>query len=73
MASQGFRGNYREAYWVEKGKFLDGFVAATNYERKYARLLSSYEVTMPRKARPSVQQGGIVIQEARGSSLFFCR
>jgi Integrase core domain len=27
---------YSEASWLSKGKILDGFVAATNYERKYA-------------------------------------
>ena len=32
------RRNYRKANWVKKGKILDGFVAATDYERKYASL-----------------------------------
>ena len=61
----GVRRNYREADWVEKGKILDGFVAATDYERKYAsRLLSSDEVSMPRKARPSAQQYDEQVRQA---------
>lgn len=30
------RQKYRKAGWEEKGKILDGFVAATDYDRKYA-------------------------------------
>ncbi|MBR9911383.1 MAG: hypothetical protein GYB33_13630 [Gammaproteobacteria bacterium] len=34
------RQTYLDADWLEKGKVLDGFVAATHYEREYAcRLL----------------------------------
>ena len=46
------RGNYRKVNWVDKGKILDGFVEATDYERKYAsRLLNSDEVVRERKPR----------------------
>jgi|GEM_PF-2108385 len=35
------RQKYHKAGWQEKGKILDGFVAATDYDRKYAtRLLN---------------------------------
>lgn len=38
------RQKYRDVNWVNKGKILDGFVAATGYERKYAiQLLNSTE------------------------------
>lgn len=51
------RQSYRAADWVEKGKILDGFVAVTDYERKYAsRLLTSDEPVAPRKQRPSARQ-----------------
>ena len=41
----GVRKRYRDADWVEKGKILDGFVAASDYERKYAiRLLSGANI-----------------------------
>lgn len=30
------RNKYLAADWVNKGKILDGFVSATDYERKYA-------------------------------------
>jgi len=30
------RQKYLSANWTNKGKILDGFVAATGYERKYA-------------------------------------
>ena len=50
------RRNYRKANWVEKGKILDGFVAATDYERKYAsRLLNSDQIVRERKPRPCAQ------------------
>jgi hypothetical protein len=32
----GVKQKYHEASWVDKGRVLDGFVAATGYERKYA-------------------------------------
>ncbi|GJL75877.1 hypothetical protein [Nitrosomonas sp.] len=38
------RGKYRDASWIDERKILDGFVAATGYERKYAiQLLNSDE------------------------------
>lgn len=48
----GVREKYREASWADKVKILDGFVAATDYERKYAtRLLNSAAETpvLPKK------------------------
>lgn len=37
-----FKANYNQASWLDKGKVLDGFVAVSGYERKYAiRLLNS--------------------------------
>ena len=35
----GVRKKYRGACWADKVKILDGFVAATDYERKYATRL----------------------------------
>jgi hypothetical protein len=36
------RNQYQEAGWLKKGKILDGFVAASGYDRKYAiKLLNS--------------------------------
>lgn len=59
------RQSYRDATWAEKGKILDGFVAATDYERKYAsRLLSTDEVFVPLKKRPSVQQYDEQVRQA---------
>jgi hypothetical protein len=51
----GVRQRYSDAGWAEKGKILDGFVAATDYERKYAtRLLNSTETsTLPKKRSAS--------------------
>lgn len=50
------RQRYSAATWQEKGKILNGFVAATDYERKYAcRLLSSDKVNLPRKKHVSPQ------------------
>ena len=41
----GVRQTYQDADWMDKGRVLDGFIAATGYERKYAtRLLNSTEV-----------------------------
>ena len=30
------RQKYRDSSWIDKGKILDGFVAATGYDRKHA-------------------------------------
>ena len=35
------RNQYQESDWLGKSKFLDGFVAASGYERKYAIKLES--------------------------------
>ncbi len=59
------RQKYRKAGWDEKGKILDGFVAATDYDRKYAiRLLSSdIELTLkPVKRLTSQKYDGQVLQ-----------
>ena len=59
------RQSYRDATWAEKGRILDGFVAATDYERKYAiRLLSTDEVSIPLKKRPSIQQYDEQVRQA---------
>ena len=59
------RQSYRDATRAEKGKILDGFVSATDYERKYAiRLLSTDEVSIPLKKRPSIQQYDEQVRQA---------
>ena len=59
------RHSYRNATWAEKGKILDGFVAATDYERKYAsRLLSCGEIAVSTKKRRSAQQYDEQVQQA---------
>jgi hypothetical protein len=59
------RQSYRYATWVDKGKILDGFVAATDYERKYAiRLLHSEDISSPPKNRPSAQQYDEQVRQA---------
>lgn len=51
----GIRQSYLDADWLGKGKVLDGFVAATHYERKYAcRLLNGAEL---RKSAQDVIDG----------------
>ncbi|GAC29769.1 hypothetical protein [Brumicola pallidula] len=49
------RQRYENADWIDKGRVLDGFAAATGYERKYAiRLLNTDETTTaPRKRHAS--------------------
>jgi hypothetical protein len=38
------RNQYQESDWLGKTKFLDGFIAANGYDRKYAiKLLNSTE------------------------------
>lgn len=45
------RQRYRDANWAEKGKILNGFIAATDHERKYAiRLLRTDTVSTPSKS-----------------------
>ncbi len=42
----GVRQTYQDADWMGKGRVLDGFIAATGYERKYAiQLLNSAEAS----------------------------
>ena len=43
------RQKYHKAGWQEKGKILDGFVAATDYDRKYATRLLSSDIELPVK------------------------
>jgi hypothetical protein len=49
------RNQYQEADWLGKTKLLDGFVAASGYDRKYAiKLLNSKEtINKPPQARQS--------------------
>jgi len=56
---------YRNASWVDRSKLLDGFVAATGYERKYAiQLLNSAEMpTLPKK-RPASQKYDEQVRQA---------
>ena len=43
---------YQDANWIDKGKILDGIVAATGYERKYAiQLLNKIDLHIPPKKR----------------------
>ena len=59
------RQKYRNASWADRSKLLDGFVAATGYERKYAiQLLNSAEMpALPRK-RPASQQYDEQVRQA---------
>jgi len=59
------RKKYRDAGWTEKGKILDGFVAATGYERKYAiQMLNGDELPIIRKARPGSQKYDEQVRQA---------
>ncbi len=59
------RQSYHEASWAEKGKILDGFIAATDYERKYAtRLLNGAETPAVPKIRNSVKQYDDQVRQA---------
>ena len=59
------RQRYCDATWADKGRIVDGFVAATDYERKYTiRLLSSNELVVPPKKRPSVQRYDEQVRQA---------
>jgi len=52
-------GRYQEADWPAKGRILDGFVAATGYDRKYAIQLLNGQTCLPHsgvvKPRPGRQ------------------
>lgn len=59
------RHRYRDASWTEKGSILDGFVAATGYDRNYAsRLLKRDEITTPQGQRPSARQYDEQVKQA---------
>lgn len=59
------RKKYREMSWTEKRKILDGFVAATGYERKYTiHLLKSSEMSVLPKNRPASQQYDEQVRQA---------
>jgi hypothetical protein len=61
----GIRQRYRGASWVNKGKILDGFVAATDYDRKYAtRLLNSPETLPPAPRQPAELQYNEQVRQA---------
>ena len=45
------RAKYQQSNWKEKCKIIDGFVAATGYQRKHAiYLLNSLETNKPKKS-----------------------
>ncbi len=59
------REKYRDANWTDKRKILDGFVAATGYERKYAiQLLNSDEMPVSPKNRPASQRYDEQVRQA---------
>jgi hypothetical protein len=61
----GIRQRYRNASWLNKGKILDGFVAATDYDRKYAtRLLNSPEALPPVPRQPAPLQYNEQVRQA---------
>jgi hypothetical protein len=55
----GVNNSYGRASKSKKTKILDGFVAATGYERKYATLLLSKKIQLPpherKRKRPGTQ------------------
>jgi hypothetical protein len=54
---------YGRASKSEKTKILDGFVAATGYERKYAILLLSKKIQLPQDERKRKRSGGQIYDE----------
>ena len=51
------RNQYQEAGWLKKGKILDGFLAASGYDRKYAiKLLNSKDKI---KKQPQARQSRV--------------
>ena len=61
----GVRKKYRGACWADKVKILDGFVAATDYERKYAtRLLNSTETPVLPEKHPTAQKYDEQVRQA---------
>ena len=62
---ESIRQRYQEASWVNKRRILDGFVAATDYDRKYAtRLLNSMEVPAPVPRRPAAHHYDEQVRQA---------
>jgi len=56
---------YHNACWADRSKLLDGFVAATGYERKYAiQLLNSAEMPILPKKRPASQKYDEQVRQA---------
>ena len=61
----GVRKKYRGACWADKVKILDGFVAATDYKRKYAtRLLNSTETAVLPEKHPTAQKYDEQVRQA---------
>lgn len=61
----GTKQKYHDANWTEKGKILDGFVAATGYERKYAtHLLNSTAAPAAPTKRPATQKYDEQVRQA---------
>lgn len=61
----GVRQTYQDADWRDKGRVLDGFIAATGYERKYAiRLLNSAEAPATPKRRLACQKYDDQVRQA---------
>lgn len=59
------RQKYRDATWTDKGRILDGFIAATGYERKYAiRLLNSSDVITAHPDRPASKKYDDQVRQA---------
>ncbi len=56
---------YGSVSWADKGRILDGFVAATGYGRKYAtQLLNSSETPDKSKTRPASQKYDDQVRQA---------
>ncbi len=50
------KGKYQQANWLEKSEILNGFIAVTDYNRKYAiQLLNSKQVADPLPRRLTSQ------------------
>jgi hypothetical protein len=61
----GVKQKYRDASWADKVRVLDGFVAATGYERKYAIvLLNNAEMPATPKKRPASQKYDEQVRQA---------
>ena len=59
------RQRYENSDWNYKGRVLDGFIAATGYERKYAiRFLNSIEAPNMAKKRHGSQKYDVQVQQA---------